>query len=69
MWAKIISRSSCGSSLAYVREMEVSGSPRLNALFILALLRYQTMLPGSSIPLEPSWSGGILTHSHFSTYL
>ena len=52
MWAIIISRSSCGSSFAYGPEVEASGSLLLKALVILALLRYQTTFPRSSIPLE-----------------
>jgi len=52
IWAIIISISSCGSSIGVGLEEDVFVYPTSEIFLILALLRYQMMLPKSSIPLE-----------------
>ena len=68
-WAIIISRSSCGNSLAYELEVDDTEEPRPRIVLILALLPYQTTLLRRSNALEPRRSNGILTHGRFDAHL
>ena len=58
--AMIIPASSSGSPPEYRRRADVFERLCLKMFLILALLRYQMMLPRSSIPLEARRSGGML---------